>query len=142
MEITINIPKNDYVQPTEVRQEIVQKFCDHIIYWMDNGATHNGYEISFYDNSDRKAEIFLLIRRDGTTSGIASYNDGLTEKCGGQAVKMRTVEMKAVFEAMQEAGYFIFGWFCTNGTHHYNFNRRDYFDGRHAEKMEFTVFID
>lgn len=28
MEITVNIPKNDYVQPTEVRQEVVQYICD------------------------------------------------------------------------------------------------------------------
>lgn len=28
MEITVNILKNDYVQPTEVRQEVVQYICD------------------------------------------------------------------------------------------------------------------
>ena len=28
MEITVNIPKNDYVQPTEIRQEVVQYICD------------------------------------------------------------------------------------------------------------------
>ena len=28
MEITVNIPKNDYVRPTEVRQEVVQYICD------------------------------------------------------------------------------------------------------------------
>ena len=142
MEITINIPKNDYVQPTEIRQEIVQKFCEHLIYWMDRGATKNGYTISFSDNTRKKAEIFLHIRRDGSISGISSYDDGLTEKCGGQVVKMRTVEMKAVFEAMQKAGYFIFGVRCTDGTVSYNFNRRDYYDGRKAFEMNFTEFID
>lgn len=28
MEIKVNIPQNDYVQPTEVREEVVQAICN------------------------------------------------------------------------------------------------------------------
>ena len=31
MEIKINIPTNDYVQPTEVREDVVQMICDSIL---------------------------------------------------------------------------------------------------------------
>ena len=31
MEIKVNIPANDYVQPTEIRQEVVQQICDIIL---------------------------------------------------------------------------------------------------------------
>lgn len=32
MEITVNIPKNDYIQPTEVRQEVVQAICEAFLH--------------------------------------------------------------------------------------------------------------
>lgn len=28
MEIKVNIPQNDYVEPTEVREEVIQAICD------------------------------------------------------------------------------------------------------------------
>lgn len=141
MEIKINIPANDFVQPTEVREEIVQKFCDHVIQYMDKGATKNGYSISILDN-DHKAEVYLNFRFNGSVSGISCCKNELVESCGGESVKLRTVEMQAIFDAMQKAGYFIFGSYCTNGTHYYNFNRRSYFSGRHATHMEFNIPID
>ena len=40
MEIRVNIPQNDYIQPTEVREDVVQKICD---VFLDNrtGYYHN-----------------------------------------------------------------------------------------------------
>ena len=38
MEFKINIPANDYVQPTEVRQDLVQSICEYLIKLMEDGA--------------------------------------------------------------------------------------------------------
>ena len=38
MKITSNIPKNDYFQPTEVREDVVQMICDHIIDGIKKGT--------------------------------------------------------------------------------------------------------
>ena len=40
MEIKINIPKNDYVQSTEVRQNVVQAICDAFLESHCNSTFH------------------------------------------------------------------------------------------------------
>ena len=138
MEIKISVPENTYVIPTEVRQDVVQDICSHIIKWMRDGS----YEISYSESSCKLPEIYLFRRTDGSTSGIASYNDGRQEQAGGEAIKVRSVEMKAVFEAMQNAGYYIYAWYVTDGTHRYNFNIRPHFYGMDAKRIDFDGFID
>lgn len=142
MEIKINIPANNYVQPTEIREEIVQKFCEHVIQYMDGPSYYeNGYTINVRTYL-YKPEVYLNFKESGVTCSITNCRATDLELRSGKSVKVRTVEMKAIFEVMQNAGYFIFGSENTSGVYSYNFNRRNYYNGRYATRTEFNIPID
>lgn len=61
MEITVNIPKNDYIQPTEVRTEVVQAICEAFIE-RKCGSTFHPHAGS--NNGSRNATLWLFKRKD------------------------------------------------------------------------------
>lgn len=145
MEIRVNIPKNDYVQPTEVRQEVVQDICNHIIFWMNKGVIEKGYyEIRIKVHDDQSNCMCLVYRKSGETFGFTSEREkDVPEKVGSNYKRIRTVEMEAVFEAMQDAGYYIFGSHCiTNNEHTYVFTTKPFLGRREARRIMFGLFID
>lgn len=132
MEIKVNIPKNDFVQPTEVREDVVQLICDHILKWMRDDM----YDL-FVKIRWGKYELYLNRSDDGTTSGFSREYD---EKCN--PIRIRTIEMETVFDVFQRAGYYIFKTSNTDGNITYVFSKKPYFAGEHAILQHFTVFID
>lgn len=144
MEIKVNIPKNDYVQPKEVRAKVVQDICDHIIYWMNNGCDKGFYSLRIKDYHEKSATLYLVYKdsEHNTTSGFcgtSSPDNDSPEKY----VKVRTCEMKAVFEVMQKAGYHIFASHnITDNVHTYVFTTKPVLDGREAKEIDFRLFID
>ena len=144
MEIKVNIPKNDYVQPTEVRVKVVQDVCNHIIYCMNNCSPKEFYDIRIKDYGWRNATLYISYRDTIHTevrglTGTSSPDNDSPEKY----VKVRTCEMKAVFKAMQKAGYHIFSSHCiTDNVHTYVFTTKPVLDGRMAKKIDFSLFID
>ena len=83
MEIKVNIPSNDYVQPTEIRQDVVQRICDIIL----ENYLDSGNRVSF---TDEKAALFI-----GTRT-ISSWEfEGFT--------RIRGCEMNAAFQALIQA---------------------------------------
>lgn len=54
MEITVNIPKNDYVRPTEVRQEVVHTFV------MRFSALASGAYFTQKDKARTGARLYTL----------------------------------------------------------------------------------
>lgn len=143
MEIKVNIPKNDYVQPTEVRAKVVQDVCNHIIYCMNN-CSPKVYNLRIKDYSWRNATLYIFYR--GTIhpevrglTGTSDHDNDSPEKY----VKVRTCEMKAVFKVMQKAGYHIFASHnITNNVHTYVFTTKPVLDGREAKEIDFRLFID
>ena len=136
MEITINIPRNEYVQPTEIRQEVVQGICDAFLAQNAFSCFHPFSEGVYRPKT-------LNIRRhkgDKKFYGFAS-----SEASDDELVRFNGEEMKAAFRALQNAGYFMYrirkydswvGYIVYpkpeyNGVYHY------------AEKVtDFTDFID
>ena len=143
MEIKVNIPKNYYVQPNEVRAKVVQDICNHIIYWMNNSVEKGFYTLRIWDYSDRSAEVHIFYDSSAMTktSGIVTMK--IDKERYPFSVKVRTCEMKAVFKAIQKAGYHIFGSHCiTDNVHTYVFTTKPVLDGQVAKKIDFSLFID
>ena len=137
MEITINIPKNDYVQPTEVREDVVQMICDYIIDGIKKGIwVEDTYTLHLY----RKNETYQLYASmsNGKMMGFDSQKRSALEQ-----IRIRTSEMEAVFEVLQKAGYYIFGsMLLDNGRYDYVFTKKPTIGTRYAKKATFGVFID
>lgn len=144
MEIKVNIPKNDYVQPTEVREKVVQDICNYIIYWMENGGYNGCYQLRIKDYHYQNAILYLIYSSSENTE-ICGLNDNgdMDKERYPFHVKVRTCEMQAVFKVMQKAGYHIFGWHCiTENVHNYYFTKKPVLNGQKAKKIDFTLFID
>lgn len=62
MEIRVNIPQNDYVQPTEVREDVVQKICDVVF---DNGYSYIGSKPFYGDNKDYADTAIRIAKKKG-----------------------------------------------------------------------------
>lgn len=137
MEITINIPKNDYVQPTEVREDVVQMICDYIIDGIKKGIwVEDTYTLHLY----RKNETYQLYANmsNGKMMGFDSQKRSALEQ-----IRIRTSEMEAVFDVLQKAGYYIFGsMLLDNGRYDYVFTKKPTIGTRDAKKATFGVFID
>lgn len=137
MEIKINIPKNDYKEPTEVRQEVVQDICEYII----SRFSHEDFaSISVWDSNYHTAELWYKKR----TSAYGSkpyflFADRQVKE--GEYTRVRGCEMQAVFDAMIAAGYFISGSYnITHQKHTYLFTYKpDKYDNF---VTKFTRFID
>lgn len=141
MEIKVNIPKNDYKEPTEVRQDVVQCICEHSVkkikengvWWFhvfESGLPFNYLWLGRYENGSLR---MLTCAKEPNDRESRNY----LKDC----VKVHTVEMQAVFDAILDAGYYITGSYnCTSEVHEYIFTDRfDRFD-HHTKK--FAVCID
>jgi len=138
MEITINIPKNDYVQPTEVRQEVVQVICD---YMLDN----DGCGRVFHPKPDgcyRSPNIWLR-RKEGTKrwNGLCRYDSAHEE--GYENTRIHGSEMQAAFKALQDAGYYMFRIYEYRTWLGYRCSKKPFLDLDSGTRVtEFTDFID
>ena len=97
MEITINIPQNDYVQPTEVSQDVVQAICDAFL--------RNSCWSTFHPYNDgmRARHLGVVCHINGEAFGFR--NKPLSGEC---FIKFNGAEMKAAFKALIKAGYHIY----------------------------------
>lgn len=140
MEIKIDIPQNDYIQPTEVREDVVQHLCDLICCRM-NGSESGVYEMSIKERIGMPMRLYLFY--DGCkVCGHGSTLDEWDRKRKNYE-KVRTSEVQAAFEIIQNAGYYIFPFYCTtDGYHTYYFSKRPSLNSRRAERQKFNLFID
>lgn len=132
----INIPKNDYVQPTEVREEVVQAICEAFL----GGCCWSHYH-PYSESAYRQADKYVLRHKNDTK--FYGFND---ETMGSVGIKFNGAEMKQAFRELINAGYHI--WRCYDyGTWKaYVVTKRPCIDRScyHAatEVTEFTDFID
>lgn len=113
MEIKVNIPQNEYKQPTEVRAEVVQAICEAFIK-KTCGSTFHPYAGS--NNGSRNATLWLFKQNGSgyapsfTTHEYAHRDAQESEKKGKEYImyRIRGCEMKAAFDALQKAGYYMF----------------------------------
>lgn len=137
MKITIDIPKNDYKQPNEIREDVVQKICDYIIKKMNQGTwIEDSFQLELEHNR-WTYQLYIEIKSDGSIYQFWSEN-----RKSLNLVRVRKCEMEAVFEMLQDGGYYIYGTAYTNGEKVYTFSKKPFYDNRAATKMSFFEFID
>lgn len=134
MEITLNIPQNDYVQPTEVRQFAVQTICDYLL--------RNSSCILHPKNDGpyRQANLYLR-RKEGEENWRGMCNWHYAEEKGFEHTLVRGVEVQAAFDALIKAGYCIFRVWEYRTWMGYCCSGKPRIDG--GERVtQFTEFID
>lgn len=110
----IQIKKNDYVQPTEVREEVVQGICEA---FLDPCAYHIFHPFS---EGAYRGRSQYIIRHKGDKNFYGFHN---LPFAGEEGVKFNGAEMKRAFEELIKAGYYMFkvykygtwmGYICYN----------------------------
>lgn len=97
MEIKVNIERNDYEQPTEIRQEVVQGICEAFL-GRNCWTTYHPFSESAY----RRADRYILKHENGKE--YYGFDDEIHEK----GLTFNGAEMKAAFEVLINAGYYMF----------------------------------
>lgn len=128
----INIKKNTYEVPTEVREEAVQAICDAFLrrcHW----STFHPYSQS----ACRRADRYVLGHKDGKWYGFNDQPFNAEEKL----IKITGAEMKEAFKELRKAGYHIFKVYDYHCWLGYKVSEKPYLqDG--TEVYEFNDFID
>lgn len=131
MKITVNIPKNTYTVPTEIRHDVVQHICEAFL-------DRNAWSVfhPFHQGPYRQATLYVQIRK-GKGLGFSSKKDFL----GDQSEKIRGCEMAAAFAALQEAGYHMFQYDEFGSWKGYRVSDKPFEQGA-VEVHHFADFID
>lgn len=136
MGVTVNIPKNDYVQPTEVRQEIVQGICDAFL-----GVAAWKYFHPSPDGCYRDPTTYIT-RRKGESKFYGFINHRTARDwTNNESVRFNGAEMKAAFNALRKAGYHIFKVYVYGTWKAYVCEKKTYREGGN-EVFSFDDFID
>ena len=129
--MNIRIKRNDYVQPTEVREKVVQDICDVMLEYTDKLLT---LTVFAKDNA-----LYLRTTEDGLCKTITHATSNSNYCC----VRIHGTEMEAAFKAFQDAGYFIYpekDKKTRNTT--YRFSKKPVLWGILSKTVEFDMFID
>jgi hypothetical protein len=129
--MNIRIKKNDYVQPTEVRERIVQDICDIMLSYTDKSLP---LTVFAKDNA-----LYLGTTKDGQYKTVTHATSNSIYDC----VRIHGTEMDAAFKAFQDAGYFIYpekDKKTRNTT--YRFSKKPVLWGVQSKTVEFDMFID
>lgn len=95
----ITIPKNNYAQPTEVREEVVQAICEAFM------SSYSGVYHPIRQSQHREATIYVVTNK-GTCPFFSSSNESYWT--GAKCYRIRGAEMKRAFEELIKAGYYMF----------------------------------
>lgn len=131
MEITINIPKNTYEVPTEIREDVVQKICEAFL----NKSCWSIFH-PFSQGCYRRATLFVQAR-NGKGVGFSNRADFL----GKEGIKVRGCEIAAAFKALRDAGYHMYRYYEYREWMGYKVDEKPYVEGA-VEVSDFTDFID
>ena len=129
--MNIIIKKNDYVQPTEVRESMVQDICDIMLDYIDKSLPMTVFA---KDNA-----MYLATMKSGGYKTIAHQKSNAKY----DYERIHSCEMDAAFKALQDAGYFIYAdrdKKTRNTT--YRFSKKPVLWGVPSKTIEFDMFID
>ena len=133
----IKIIANDYVQPTEVRENVVQTLCNVILEdYLDKNTS-----IAIYPkNAELYIGTFKGNRCDTTTPFLITRS---TLNKNYDYTRIHSCEMEEVFKVIQDAGYHIYLERDKKARDsHYRFSKKPVFEGIKSKVLEFDVFID
>ncbi len=129
--MNIRIIKNDYVQPVEVREHVVQSICDTLLDYMDKSIPLTVYV---------KSAVLYLGTSKATDLKVITHS---TLNTATDYIRIHSCEMDCAFKALQDAGYFIYlERDKKTKTSTYRFSKKPVLWGVPAKTLEFDVFID
>lgn len=135
MEIRVNIPQNDYIQPTEVREDVVQKICD-VFLNRRGGYCHDVFH-PYSENGYRVRTLGVVISKNGHANAFG-YKADLE---GETIIKFHGTEMEAAFQALIKAGYHMYRVYEYGSWMGYVCDKKPHYEGN-TEVFEFNDFID
>lgn len=133
----VQIKKNDYSQPTEIREDVVQGICDA---FLAGNCRSKYHPFKGSNNGSRKADTYI-IRPNGREKYTCFHHEIWRDEEG---IKFNGAEMKRAFEELIKAGYYMFRcyhygeWLC------YVCHDKPFFDGHPCATRvtEFNEQID
>ena len=127
--MNITIKQNDYVQPTEVRENIVQSICDVLITMLDTNLTLTVHV--------KHAELYV------GKNAIETIITRSTLCKKYEYTRVHSTEVDEAFKAFQDAGYHIYMIRDkkTKDTT-YRFSKKPVLEGMQSKNIEFDMFID
>lgn len=102
----IKIKKNDYVQPTEIRENLVKMMCDYII---KEAERCHGYGWGIYLSEPRQ----VWVMTDEQVTKIHGFDNSRNNSCRYPQIRVNGVELRKALELLQK-----------NGWHLHNFSGR------------------
>lgn len=126
----INIPKNDYVQPTEVRQKVVQAIIDTLLPPLNvygHTAMTMQSELYFYPEN----VAYGKARVDGNEPRQYQRSD---------RIRIRGCEIQAVLDAFINAGYNVYSGEY-HGAQRFVIYKKPVF-GTPVQRVKLNQFID
>lgn len=134
-DMEIKIVQNDYVQPTEVRKDVVQTLCDIMCSFLDvpRSITIHAKQAELYVGKSKLAE----------PQGENPIVTRSTLNKSYEYTRVHSCEMEEAFKVFQDAGYFIYlerDKKTKSST--YRFSKKPVLDGVQNKNLEFDVFID
>ena len=134
--MNIKIKENDYVQPTEVRENVVQTLCNVILEdYLDKNMS-----IAIYP---KHAELYIgtFKGHEDTTTPFLITRSTLNKNY--TYIRIHSCEMEEVFKVIQDAGYHVYLERDKKmRDSHYRFSKKPVLDGIKSKILEFDVFID
>jgi hypothetical protein len=135
--MNIKITANDYVQPTEVRENVVQTLCNIILEdYLDKNAS-----IAIYP---KNAELYIGVFKGNSCDTTAPFLITCsTLNKNYDYTRIHSCEREEVFKVIQDAGYHIYLERDKEiKSSHYRFSKKPVLDGIKSKILEFDVFID
>ena len=136
MEIKVNIPQNDYVQPKEVRQEVVQHICEAFLSKCIWNVFHPKKDPTALRY--RNATLYVRVsKRSGKAYGFSdseAFPNDVNIRFNGE-------EMRAAFKALRSAGYHMFRLYERGSWLTYICSKKPYVNDA-TEVTTFKEFID
>lgn len=135
--MNIKIAANDYVQPKEVRENVVQTLCNIIMAdYLDRNMSITVHV--------KHAEMYIGTHKGGVdATNIPYLITRSTLNSNYEYTRVNSCEVDEAFKAIQDAGYFIYLERDKKTKDSvYTFSKKPVRYGVTAKNLEFDVFID
>lgn len=145
----IQIKPNNYVQPTEVREEVVQAICEAFTsnYVRGRGCRSVYHPFNGSNRGCRNAHRYV-VRHKEFRNGIRYKVDGLYDNFSNsptdyeEYLTFNGAEMKRAFEELIKAGYYMFRVYEYGSWMGYLCNDKPYMDWDAASPQRVESFDD
>lgn len=129
----ITIKKNDYVKPTEIREEVVKAICDAFMSGCCDSTFHP------FSDRFRYHDDAVFVCQGHCTCFVNNFHCKLDYN--HESIKFHGCEMKEAFRLLIEAGYHMFRIYSYGTWMGYRLSKYPFYEGG-VEVFSFDDVID